>query len=291
MQAIGFYLLFPILYLFSLLPFPLLYLVSDVAFVLIYYVIGYRKKVVLNNLRNSFPERTEKEIRELRFRFFRYFCNMSLETLKSLSISQKSMLRHCSMNEASVKLMQKYYADKQSIILVLGHQGNWEWGGHAFSLTCKQPLYVIYHPMQNKYFNKMTIGMRMRFGTRLIQMKHTFRDMIANFNEVNATAFIADQTPPPESAYWTTFLNQDTPVFQGTEKIARKLNYPVVFMAVKKLKRGYYELIAETLCENPSAITEGEISQMHTRKLEKQILSQPETWLWSHRRWKHKRPA
>lgn len=289
MQALGFYLLFPFLYLLSLLPFPLLYLVSDIAFVFIYYVIGYRKNVVLINLKNSFPEKSEKEIRELCFSYFRYFCDMSLETLKTLSISKKTMLSRCRMNEDSVKLMQKYYSEKQSIIIVLGHLGNWEWGGNAFSLSCKQPLYVIYHPLQNKYFNKMVIGMRTRFGTRLIQMKHTFRDMIANFNEVNATAFIADQTPPPESAYWTTFLNQDTPVFQGTEKIARKLNYPVVFMTVRKLERGHYELLAETLCENPASTAEGEISQMHTRKLEKQILSRPETWLWSHRRWKHKR--
>lgn len=137
----------------------------------------------------------------------------------------------------------------------------------------------------------MIIGMRTRFGTKLIEMKNTFRDMAAKKNEINATAFIADQTPHPDNAYWTTFLNQDTPVFWGTEKIARKLNYPIVFINVKKIKRGYYEILAEMICENPSSTSDGEISEMHTKKLEEEIRKNPETWLWSHKRWKHKRPG
>jgi KDO2-lipid IV(A) lauroyltransferase len=193
------------------------------------------------------------------------------------------------MNENSKKLFQNYADERKSIILVLGHLGNWEWGGNSFSIECKQQLYVLYHPLENKYFNKLIIKMRTRFGTKLIAMKNTFRDMVANKNEINATAFIADQTPPPENAYWTKFLNQDTPVYQGTEKIARKLNYPVVFVNVQRISRRKYELIAETLCENPSSTSDGEITELHTKKLEKEIHKNPETWLWSHRRWKHKR--
>jgi KDO2-lipid IV(A) lauroyltransferase len=150
-------------------------------------------------------------------------------------------------------------------------------------------LYVIYHPLENKFFNRMVIGMRTRFGTKLIEMKNTYRDMVKMKHETNATAFIADQTPPPDSAYWTQFMNQDTPVFKGTEVIARKLNYPVVFINVKRIKRGHYELIAEMLCEDPSATADGEITELHTRKLEEEIRKNPETWLWSHRRWKHQR--
>jgi KDO2-lipid IV(A) lauroyltransferase len=290
MQAIGYYLALPFIYLISILPFPLLYLFSDVVFVLLYYVIGYRKKVVSENLRKSFPEKSEKEISEMQKRFYRYFTDLILETFKTLTISRTAMLQHCRMDEQSVQLMKKLADEKKSCILVLGHLGNWEWGGNAFSLTCNQPLYVIYHPLQNKYFDRLIIGMRTRFGTKLIEMRNTFRNMVALKNEVTATAFIADQTPPPESAYWTTFMNQDTPVFQGTEKIARKLNYPIVFMNVNRTKRGYYELSAEMLCENPAATSEGEISEMHTKKLEKEIRKNPQFWLWSHRRWKHKRP-
>jgi len=289
MQAIGFYLALPFLYLISILPFPLLYLFSDFVFVLLYYVIGYRKKVVTENLRNSFPEKSEKEISELCRKFFRYFSDMSLEILKTLTISQESMLRHCRFDESSAALLKKFHEEKKSIIVVLGHLGNWEWGGNAFSIQCKQQLYVIYHPLQNKYFDKLIVGMRTRFGTKLIKMQNTFREMLANKKNINATAFIADQTPHPENAYWATFFNQDTPVFRGTETIARKLNYPIVFTNVKKIKRGYYTVSAEILFENPAALREGEITEMHTRKLEEEIRKQPETWLWSHKRWKHKR--
>jgi KDO2-lipid IV(A) lauroyltransferase len=289
MQAIGFYFALPFIYLLSILPFPVLYLLSDFVFILIYYVFGYRRKVVTENLRNSFPEKSEKEISELEKRFYRYLCDLLLETFKTLSISKASMLKHCSMNENSKKKIQNYADERKSIILVLGHLGNWEWGGNSFSIECKQQLYVLYHPLENKYFNKLIIKMRTRFGTKLIAMKNTFRDMVANKNEINATAFIADQTPPPENAYWTKFLNQDTPVYQGTEKIARKLNYPVVFVNVQRISRGKYEMIAETLCENPSSTSDGEITELHTKKLEEEIRKNPETWLWSHRRWKHKR--
>jgi KDO2-lipid IV(A) lauroyltransferase len=288
MQAIGYYLSLPFIYLISILPFPLLYLFSDVLFVLLYYMIGYRKKIVYENLRNSFPEKTEKEILELRRKFYRYFTDLVLETLKSLTISRSRMLEHCRMDEKSVQLMRKLADEKKSCVLVLGHFGNWEWAGNAFTLACKQPLYVIYHPLENTYFNQFMISMRTRFGTRLIVMKNTFRDMIALKNEITATAFIADQTPPPESAYWTTFLNQSTPIFQGTEKIARKLNYPVVFASINIVRRGYYEISAEMLCENPATASDGDISEMHTKKLEKEILKNPPYWLWTHRRWKHK---
>lgn len=289
MQAIGFYLILPLLYFISILPFPVLYLVSDFVFVFVYYIFGYRKKVVLQNLRNSFPEKSEKEISELCQRFFRYFCDMSLEVLKTLTISKETMLKHCGFDENSLALLKKYQEEKKSIILVLGHLGNWEWGGNSFSIACKHQLYVIYHPLQHKYFNKMIIGMRTRFGTRLIEMKNTFREMLSNKNIISATAFIADQTPHPESAQWTSFLNQDTPVFRGTEIIARKLNYPVVFISLKRIMRGRYEIFADLLCENPASTHEGELTVLHTKKLEEEIRKQPEIWLWSHKRWKHKR--
>jgi len=171
----------------------------------------------------------------------------------------------------------------------MGHYGNWEWAGNSFSLQCKQQLYVIYHPLSNKYFDKLMYDLRTRFGTKLYAMKDTMREMIRNKNEVNATAFIADQTPSPDSAYWTTFMNQDTPVFWGTEKIAQKLNYPIVYITIKKIKRGYYEVDSELLINEPKNTSLGEISELHTRKLESDIITQPSIWLWSHRRWKHKK--
>jgi len=289
LSAIAYYLVLPFIYLISILPFPLLYLISDGFYVLLYYVIGYRKKIVLANLRNSFPDKSDKEIKRLCKDFYHYLCDLFLETFKTLTISKKAMLKHCYFSPQAKAVFDKVADEKKSIVLVMGHLGNWEWAGNTFSLQCKQQLYVIYHPLQNKQFNKLIIDMRTRFGTKLIVMKDTFREMVAKRSEVNATAFIADQTPLPDGAYWTTFLNQDTPVFKGTEKIAQKLKYPIVYACIKRVKRGQYEIFAEMLCENPAGTKEDEISEMHTRRLEKDIIAQPEVWLWSHRRWKHKR--
>lgn len=132
--------------------------------------------------------------------------------------------------------------------------------------------------------------MRTRFGTGLIAMKDTYKDMVKYKTMISATAFIADQTPRPDNAFWTTFLNQDTPVFWGTERIARKIDYPVVYISVRRLRRGHYSINAEVLCEHPKDTGEGEISTLHTSRLEKDIREQPEIWLWTHKRWKHKRP-
>ena len=193
------------------------------------------------------------------------------------------------LSPEALSLFSKLTGENKSFLLVLGHIGNWEWAGHSFSLLLKHQLYVIYHPVANKYFDRLMYHIRTRNGTRLIAMKNTFREMLAHKNELNSTAFIADQTPQPDNAYWTTFLNQDTPVFKGPEVIAKKMNLVVVYTCVKKVKRGYYEIFAEILIENPASTADGEISEMHTRRLEQDIIAQPENWLWSHRRWKHKR--
>ena len=271
-----------------MLPFRLLYAKSYGVYLLLYYVIGYRKKVVLENLRNSFPEKTEKEIRAICRAFYRYLCDLFLETFKTLTIGKNEMLKHCYFNQRTTDMFDRLAKEGKSLILVLGHFGNWEWAGNTFSILSKHQLYVIYHPIGNKYFDELMYKMRTRFGTKLIPMKNTFREMLANKSELNTTAFIADQTPSSVNAYWTKFLNQDTPVFWGTEVIAKKLNRPVVYISVNKVKRGYYEMDATMLCENPAETSEGQISEMHTRKLEQDIINRPETWLWSHRRWKHK---
>jgi KDO2-lipid IV(A) lauroyltransferase len=266
-----------------------LYVLSDCLFVLLYHIVGYRKAVVLENLRNAFPEKNESEIQAICKRFFRYFCDLFLETFKTLTISKSNMLKHCSIDPSVEQLFNRFADDNVSLIIVLGHFGNWEWAGNTFSICCRHQLYVIYHPLGNKYFNDLVIKMRTRFGTRLIAMKDTFRDMLRNKDELNATAFIADQTPLPDRAYWMSFLNQETPVFVGTEKIALKLKYPVVYVSVNRTARGYYTLMADILKVPPFPTVEGEITEAHTRRLERDIVARPEFWLWTHRRWKHKK--
>lgn len=241
------------------------------------------------NLKNAFPEKTSHEITALQKKFYRYFCDFTIEVFKTLTISRKQMLKHCTLDPGADIIFNKLAEEKKNIIVVMGHQGNWEWGGNTFSICCKHQLYVIYHPLTNKYFNGLICKMRQRFGSKLIPMNDTFRDMIKNRQELNATAFIADQSPNPTKAYWMNFLNQDTPVFMGTEKIAQKMKYPIVYVSVKKLTRGYYTLMAELLMSPPYVGAEGDITETHTHKLEADIIEQPETWLWTHRRWKHKR--
>lgn len=289
MSLFLYYLALPWIYLVSLLPFPLLYLLSDAVYLLLYYVVGYRKKVVMQNLRNAFPGKSETEIRQTGKAFYRYLCDLFLETFKTLTISRQSMVKHCSFHPDTVALFSALAAEGKSAILVMGHKGNWEWAGNTFSILCAQQLYVIYHPLANPHFNQLIYKMRTRFGTKLIAMQDTFRDMVAYRNEVNATAFIADQTPQPQNAHWMTFLHQDTPVFKGTEKIAQKMNCPVVYVTVQRQKRGYYTVMARLLFPTPKATQDGEITTAHTQQLEKDIIAQPATWLWSHRRWKHTR--
>ncbi|WP_118975960.1 lysophospholipid acyltransferase family protein [Taibaiella koreensis] len=291
MRAVFYYLSLPFLYLLSLLPFPLFYALSDLFYLILFYMVGYRKGLVLQNLQRSFPEKTEVELKKIRRKFYRHLCDLFLETFKTLTISRAAMLRHCSFEPASKQLLNDYAAQGQSVILVMGHQGNWEWAGNTCSLEVPgSQLYVIYHPLANPYMNGLITKMRRRFGTDLIAMKDTFKEMVAHRSQVTTTAFIADQTPQPDNAHWMTFLHQDTPVFLGTERIARKLKYPVVYAFVRKVKRGYYQIHVENLFENPATTGDGEITEAHTHRLEQDIMMQPETWLWSHRRWKHKRP-
>lgn len=287
MQSILYYLTLPIIYFISYLPFWLLYRLSDLSFIIVYYIIGYRKNVVFTNLKNSFPEKSEHELHTIQYQFYRYFCDLILETVKTLTITPETLQKRLSFTD--LEIFQKYYHQHQSIIIVMGHWGNWELGGARFALEPLHKLYVIYHPLHNPYFDKLVYHMRTRLGNGLYAMKDTFRRMIQDQSALTATAFIADQTPFPKSAHWTQFLNQDTPFFTGTGKIAHKINYPVVYVSIKRVKRGYYEIFAEDLVTNPSEVTYKDIVERFSQRLERDINDDPSIWLWTHRRWKHKR--
>ena len=289
MKALTYYISLPFIYLLSILPFPIFYFLCDGFYAILYYVVGYRKKVVLTNLRNSFPHKSEKEIKRLCKDYYHYLCDLIPETFKTLTISKKAMVRRCTIAPEAKAIFDRFHTEGKSIMIVMGHYGNWEWTGNTFSLTCKQKLFVVYHPLKNKYLDGLMYRMRTRFGTGLIPMRETYKDMVRHKTMISATAFIADQTPRPDNAFWTTFLNQDTPVFWGTERIAKKIDFPIVYIAVNRLRRGYYTINAEILTEHPKETADGEISALHTARLEKDINKQPEIWLWTHKRWKHKR--
>jgi Kdo2-lipid IVA lauroyltransferase/acyltransferase len=209
--------------------------------------------------------------------------------LTTLTASPERIKRHVSIE--NFEILREYARKKQSIIIVLGHYGNWELAGARYSHEKDiPPLYVIYHPLENKYSDRLAYHMRTRHGTRLYTMKETGKAMLRDRHLLTATAFIADQTPSPERAYWMEFLNQDTPVFLGTEALAKRLNYPVVYVSISRPRRGHYHLKVETIVADPAVTSHGEITRIHAKRLEQDIHTTPEIWLWTHRRWKHQRP-
>ncbi len=286
MQAVSYYLAYPFIYLLASLPFPVLYVVSDGLAVLMR-LVGYRKAVIETNLRKSFPEKSDKEIRALVREYYHYLCDLTLETLKTMNMSEEENRKRTILRNP--ELMERLYQERGSIILVLGHYGNWEWMGPCITLNTKYQLVVIFRPLTQPYFDRMMTRWRTRFGTEITPVQQTLRTMVANRNRKTATAFVADQAAPT-NAYWTTFLNQDTSVFTGAEKLAVKFNYPVVYLSAARPKRGHYVLTPEILFENPAKTAENEISELFTRRLERDIKENPVIWLWSHKRWKNPRP-
>jgi KDO2-lipid IV(A) lauroyltransferase len=290
MGTVGYFMALPFIYGVSLLPFRLLYVVSDGMYWLLFKMIGYRRSVVLTNLRNSFPERTEAELQVIADRFFRWFCDLTLETLKTLTISPEEVRKRVEFR--NIDLLRHYAREGRSVILVLGHYGNWELAGARYSQERDIPqLYVIYHPLANGRFDRLMHRMRTRHGTKLYTMREASKAMLRDKDQLTATAFIADQTPAPERAYWMRFLEQDTPVFLGTETLARKLDQPVIYISITRPRRGYYCMALELLAAEPTGTYPGVITEAHTRRLEADIRNVPELWLWTHRRWKHKRPT
>lgn len=276
------------LYFISYLPMWVLYIISDILYLIVYKILGYRKKVVQNNLKNSFPEKTESELEEIKKKFYRHFFDIIVETIKSVSANKYFYRKHIAIN--NIELLNKYHKKNQTVVLSLAHFGNWEWGNIGLSIESKQKLIGIYKVLNNDFFNTLMKDMREKFGTEMVSMENTFRYLVKNKNECKIIGLLADQSPVKnESNYWTTFLNQETSVYLGPEKIATKMNCAVLFCSVQKVKRGKYELHLEELCTNPEKTTEGEITSLYLRKMEQTINENPEYWLWTHRRWKHKK--
>ncbi|MDQ3192424.1 MAG: lysophospholipid acyltransferase family protein [Bacteroidota bacterium] len=291
MNAAIYYTLFPLIWLLSLLPYTLLYLISDFFYFLVYYVIGYRKKVVRNNLENSFPGLSVQKYVEMEKKFYRHFCDVILETLKLINISENSIKKRCPFSQQATELFNTLYDSNKQVIIAMGHYGNWEMAGVSMNCNFNYRVQVVYKPLKNKYFDSLIYGLRSRFGAVPVPMNIILKELFQKKEELAVTAFIADQSPSPDHAQWLNFLHQETPVFTGVEKIATKLNYPVVFASVRKIKRGFYETDVKLLTDNPSQHKPGEITSLFMNALQDEIIRAPEFWLWSHKRWKHKRKS
>jgi len=278
-----------ILYAISLLPFWVLYRISDLLFVLIYYVFGYRKRVVLENLRNSFPEKTEIEIHQIARRFFRHLPDIIVETVKGRSISRKQVLERVEL--LNPEEVYQHFEQGRGVMGVTAHYANWELGIHRLSLMTEFPRLVIYKPLSDKSFGAVLNAIRSRFGATLVPTKQILRHLVKLKNKPHISMFVADQTPGyQDSDYYMDFLGQDTLVFTGTERIAKAMDVAVVFCEIRrKEKRGHYSCKFTTLVKHPKECADREIIHQHTAFTEQIIRDEPAYWLWSHRRWKRKR--
>ena len=282
------YILYGFVWLISFLPFRVLYLVADLNYLLLYYVIHYRRKVVRTNLCNSFPEKSLREIKAIERKYYKHLADLSIELYKLWHMSETSIRKRCVFK--NTELPQSYFNEGRSVIGVLGHYGNWEWmSSYSLWMPREFDFFTLYKPLHNAVADKMMIRLRSRFGAKPVPKNDILRRIVENKRNgrLFLAGFIGDQTPNRANLnFWMEFLNQDTPILVGTEKIARKFGLPVISLKMRKVRRGYYEVDFVDVCSDPGQLEPGELTRIHTRLLERYIREVPELWLWSHKRWK-----
>ena len=280
-----------LLKLLSYIPFRVLYILSDGLFCLLYYLVGYRRKVVRQNLTESFPEKSLPEIRRIEKKFYRFFADMILESCKLASVSPEEIRRR--MKFTNVEAVNSMLKQGKSVSVYLGHYGNWEW-------VSSMPLWLengvtgaqIYHKLRNKDMERLMLHIRGRMGAVSVDMHKTSRYItgLVNSRQVCVVGFIADQSPRKrDSRHFLHFLNHEVPVLVGTEKIAKHYGFEAWFLRVRRVRRGYYEAEYVRMHDDPSSLPDFELTAIYFRMLEDAIRRQPELYLWTHRRFKHAR--
>lgn len=272
----------------SLLPFRVLYLVSDFLYLVLYRLIGYRTAVVRNNIEHSFPEKSASEIKTIESAFYHHLCDVIVETFKSFTIGEKEILKR--MVVENPELPDHYFKQGRSVLFGGGHYNNWEWIAISLDQQIQHPTFALYTPLSNKFFEKKMHKTRGKFGLTMISIKQTAAFFEENKNRPTVTLFGIDQSPRNANrCHWMNFLNQDTAVLFGLEKYAKENNFPVLFCAINKIKRGYYTVRLSLITDQPLQTPHGWIIEDTTHRLEQQIIAHPQYWLWSHKRWKHRR--
>jgi len=274
---------------FSSLPYKVLYLISDLVFILIFHVVRYRRKVVIQNLENSFPAHSKKENQIIARKFYRQFCDTLIEGIKGLTISQEDIDQR--MYNRNPELIDKYFDEGKSVIITTGHYYSWEWWFLGIDIPVKHKIVMIYKELSNRYLETKLKRIRSSFGV----LPLPFQGVRAFFKEKENGSygyiFGSDQAPHNASkAYWMWFLNQETPVAFGAEKFAVEKDIPVVFCRINKIKRGYYEFEYIDIESNPTTTQYGDITHKYTTVLEETIAKDPVGWLWTHKRWKREKP-
>ena len=288
MNFLIFAITYPIIWILSKLPMRILYIKSDIFYLVLYYVIGYRKKVVFNNLKLSFPDKTDKELRKISKDFFRHFTDLFVETVKSVSISKKEILKR--YKYTNPELVNKYVKEGRSIALTGAHQANWEWSSSSpLVLNCN--INGAYSHLRNKYFDKLVKETRERFGIICYESSKTVKAIHTDFskNKTGAYILLSDQSPQfHKTTYWKTFFGINVPIYTGAEALSKRYNLVVINCATKKIKRGYYETEFQLITDNPKNNNKFEITDKYIQLTEECVKKQPQYYLWSHKRFKHK---
>ena len=288
MQLLVYILVYPIIWIISIIPTRLLYVISDLLYVLVYYIIGYRKKTVQTNLALCFPEKSKEDINSISKKFYHHFCDMILESIKSVSISEAELKRRfIPTNIEEIRAIENM---NKSMILVMGHYASWEW---IFILQRHTSFkgYAIYKRLENRYFDALVKRVRAKYNTFLITTKEAIPVLVKSKTEGELTlnGFVADQSPKENKGYhWNKFMGITVPFHTGAELMAKRLDMPVVFCKVSKVKRGYYEATFKTITLTPNEYDNYDITDIYMKLLEEQIHEAPEYYLWTHKRWKHR---
>ena len=272
------------------MPFKWLYSISDGLFFVTYHLVGYRKKVVLTNLTNSFPGKNEEEIKTIGKKFYRHLCDLIVETIKLRRMGKNDFAER--MVIRNPETINAFFEKGQNVTLLTMHYNNWEWSS-CLPMQLRHTILGVYKPLHNPVFDKYINENRSRMGAQLIQNAHILRTLIAarNRNKPVLAWLAADQTPPVFHKFWIRFMNQEAMFYPGPAYLSKKFNQPVFFQKIEKTARGKYATTFELLFENPAEKSETEIIKAYIRKMEQVIREQPEFYLWSHKRWKHKRPG
>lgn len=277
-------------YLLSLLPLGILYLFSNLLYYPLYYCIRYRRHIVRKNLIGSFPEKDLKEIIGIEKKFYQFFCDYVVETIKLFTISKKQLMNRMTFEGIDVITNEMEKNDKDLCFVYLGHYGNWEWIASLAYWTPDDFLCAqIYHPLRNKAFDKLFLNLRNQFGGECIPMKVTLRRILElkKARQKTIIGSISDQLPKWSSIHhFTPFLHRETATFTGTEQMGKKFGAIIYYAEVTRPKRGYYHCTFKKLVENPSALPDFEITDNYASRLEEMIQKTPYLWLWSHDRWK-----
>lgn len=290
MQFLVYILVYPFLWFVSILPFRLLYAFSDVLYFLVYSVIGYRKKVVQDNLRLVFPNKSKAEIDEITTKFYHHFCDMIVEAIKSLTISEEEMKAHFKFK--NVEVLTDIEKMNKSIILMCAHYGSWEWIFILNRFVDPNTMgYAVYKRLGNPYFDRLVKRIRAQYNSHLITTKEIIPTLIRAKvdGKLTISGFVSDQTAKSQTAlHWGEFMGYKVPMHTGAEMLAKRLDMAVVFFKVKRLKRGFYETTFEVITLHPKEYKDYEITDKFFRLVEKQIEEAPQYYLWTHKRWKHK---